>query len=65
MKVKVVYEGPIKAPIKKNDVVAEVQISFKDKIVSKYNLYASENIEKQNIISRLLSSINFLIWGDV
>ncbi len=65
MKVKVVYEGPIKAPIKKNDVVGELQISFKDKIVSTHDLHASESIKKQNIISRILSSINYLIWGDV
>ena len=34
-------------------------------LISKYKLYSSEDIKKQNIISRLISSINFLIWGDV
>ena len=38
---------------------------FKDKLIGNYDLQAYENIKKQNIISRLMSSINFLIWGDV
>ena len=33
--------------------------------INEYNLYASENIKKVNIISRILKSINYLIWGDV
>ena len=65
LKVKVNYEGPINAPIKKDDVLADLKIYYKDELISKHNLYSSENIKKQNIISRLFSSINFLIWGDV
>ena len=59
------YEGPIPAPINKNDKVAELKVYFKDELLGNYDLLASENIKKQNIISRLLTSINFLLWGDV
>ena len=59
------YEGPIQAPINKNDKIADLKIYFKDELLGKYDLLALENIKKQNIISRLLSSINFLLWGDV
>ena len=65
LKVVVNYDGPINAPIKKDDVLADLKIYFKDELISKYKLYSSEDIKKQNIISRLISSINFLIWGDV
>ena len=65
LKVKVNYEGQINAPIKKDDVLADLKINYKYELISKHNLYSSENIKKQNIISRLFSSINFLIWGDV
>mgnify|MGYP001410100556 FL=1 len=65
LKVKINYKGPIKAPIKKNEVVGNLNIFFKDENVGTYDLYSLENIKKQNIISRLISSINFLIWGDV
>ena len=65
LKVKIVYDGPIKAPIIKGDELAEIRILYKDELVSNYSLYAMENVKKQNALSRLISSINFLIWGDV
>ncbi len=65
LKVSINYEGPIKAPIKKNAIIGKLNISYKDEIIGNYDLYASENIKKQNIIARIISSINFLIWGDV
>ena len=65
LKVIVNYEGPIPAPINKNDKVAELKVYFKDELLGNYDLLALENIKKQNIISRLLTSINFLLWGDV
>ena len=65
MKVKLVYEGPIQAPIKQNDKVGNLRIYYKDEIIGDHNLYAFEGIKKQNFISRIISSINFLIWGDV
>ena len=65
LKVTVNYEGPLEAPIEKNDVIGKMKITFKDEVVGNYDLFASESVQKQNIISRILSSINFLIWGDV
>ncbi len=65
LKVKIVYDGPIKAPIIKGDELAEIRILYKDELVSNHSLYAMENVQKQNALSRLISSINFLIWGDV
>jgi len=65
LKAVVIYDGPIKAPIVKNDKVAKLKIFYKDEIIGDYDLLASENIKKQNIFSRLITSINFLLWGDV
>ena len=65
LKAKIIYDGPISAPINKNDIVGELKIYFKDEIIGTYELLAAENIKRQNIISRLINSINFLIWGDV
>ena len=64
LKVTVNYEGPLEAPIEKNDVIGKMKITYKDEVVGNYDLFASESVQKQNIISRILSSINFLIWGD-
>ena len=59
------YDGPIKAPIKKNDILGTLEIYYKDEILEKYDLLASENIKKLNIFSRIIKSVNYLIWGDV
>ena len=64
LKAKVTYQGPIKAPINKDDKIAKLDVMFKDENIGSYNLLASEAIRKQNILSRILTSINFLIWGD-
>ena len=65
LKVKIEYEGPLAAPIDKNEIIAKINISYKDENIGTYDLLASENIKRQNILSRLLTSINYLIWGDV
>jgi len=65
LKVLIEYSGPIPAPITKNDIVGKIKILFKDDIIGEHDLYAFEAINKQNIISRIINSINFLIWGDV
>ena len=65
LKVKIEYEGPIAAPINKNEIIGKLIIFFKDENIGSYDLLASENVKKENIISRLISSVNFLIWGDV
>ena len=59
------YQGPILAPIKKDDIVGKLKIYFKDELLNEYDLYASENIDKVNVFSRIIKSINYLIWGDV
>jgi len=65
LKAVVVYKGPIKAPIKKNDILGKLKISYKNEIIDEYDLLSYENVKKLNIFSRLIKSINYLIWGDV
>ncbi len=65
LKIAVHYQGPLKAPIFKNDLIGKVKISYKDKQIGEYDLLALEDVKRQNIFSRFISSINFLIWGDV
>ncbi len=65
LKVSVNYQGPLKTPILKNDILGKVKISYKDEQIGEYDLLALEEVKRQNIISRFISSINFLIWGDV
>ena len=65
LKVSINYNGPIHAPIKKDDVLGTLKVIYKDELIDEYELLAFENVKKLNVFSRLLKSINFLIWGDV
>jgi serine-type D-Ala-D-Ala carboxypeptidase (penicillin-binding protein 5/6) len=65
LKVLVSYNGPIQAPIKKDDIIGELKVTYKDDVIGKYNLLAFEDIKRVNIFTRLIKSINYLIWGDV
>ena len=65
LKVSVKYNGPIEAPIEKGEKVAILKVVYDDELVGEYDLLSSKEIKKVNIISRLLRSLNYLIWGDV
>jgi len=65
LNVKAIYEGPINAPINKDQIVGKLLIFYKDNNIGEYDLLASESIKKLNIFSRLIKSLNYLIWGDV
>ena len=59
------YDGPIKAPIKKGKQVANIIVSKKDEVIKSVPLYAAEDLKKVNFFKSLLTSLNYLIWGDV
>ena len=65
LKVSISYNGPVQAPIKKDDILGKLKITFNNKLIDEYDLFALEDVKKLNVFSRLLKSINFLIWGDV
>ena len=65
LKVALKYEGPVEAPIKKDDIIGKFRVVYDDELVGEYNLLAATNIEKVNIFTRLIKSLNYLIWGDV
>ena len=65
LNVSIKYDGPIAAPIQKGEQVAELVISSKEKIIKNLPLYASEDLKKVNFFKSLVTSINYLIWGDV
>jgi serine-type D-Ala-D-Ala carboxypeptidase (penicillin-binding protein 5/6) len=59
------YKGPIKAPIQKDEKIAELIIKNKDEIIKTLPLYATEDLDKVNFFKSLFTSLNYLIWGDV
>ena len=65
LKIKMIYEGPVEAPISKDQVLAKLRIIYDDELIDEYDLLAKEQVNKVNIFSRLMKSLNYLIWGDV
>ena len=59
------YNGPIEAPISKGDQLGILNVYIKDELVKTVDLISNESIKRANIFSRLLKSLNFLVWGDV
>ncbi len=65
LKISLVYNGPIVAPVQKDDKVADLIVYNKNDIVKKLPLFAAEDLKKVNFFKSLVTSINYLIWGDV
>jgi D-alanyl-D-alanine carboxypeptidase (penicillin-binding protein 5/6) len=58
------YTGPLKAPIEKNSKVAIIKIYNKDELLESVPIYALEQVKKINFLLSLLTSFNYMIWGD-
>ena len=65
LKVKMIYDGPIEAPINKDQVLAKLKIIYDENQIGEYELLALNDVKKVNIFTRLFKSLNYLIWGDV
>ncbi len=65
LKVSLEYNGPITAPVDIGKEIASIIIFKKDDIIKKIPLYASEDLKKVNFFKSLITSLNYLIWGDV
>tara|TARA_B100000614_G_scaffold94936_1_gene85777 strand:+ start:1 stop:630 length:630 start_codon:yes stop_codon:yes gene_type:complete len=65
LKAKVLYEGPIEAPIQKGQKIAQLKIIYDQDLIGEYELLALNEVKRVNIFSRLIRSLNYLIWGDV
>ena len=59
------YDGPISAPVDKGSQIANIIVSKKGEVIKKLPLYAAEDLKKVNFFKSLLTSLNYLIWGDV
>ena len=59
------YEGPIETPIKKGDKVALLNVYVNGELKKQIDLLSAEDIKRANIFSRIFTSLNYLVWGDV
>tara|TARA_B100000686_G_scaffold349203_1_gene442008 strand:- start:176 stop:1330 length:1155 start_codon:yes stop_codon:yes gene_type:complete len=59
------YEGPINTPIKKGDKLGILNVYVSDELKKEINIFAAEDVKRSNIFSRIFTSLNYLVWGDV
>ena len=59
------YSGPITAPVEKGVQIANLVVSKKNEKIKTLPLYAAEDLKKVNFFKSLITSLNYLIWGDV
>ena len=59
------YNGPLDAPIKKGDVVAVLKVFVSGELKNEIDVLSAEDVKRSNVFSRLLKSLNYLVWGDV
>ena len=65
LKVIVEYEGPIEAPINKDQEIGLLKIFYKDELIGEHKIFSTRDVKKVNLFSRIAKSVNYLIWGDV
>ncbi len=65
LKVKLEYNGPIKAPIKEGQQIGNLILESPNEEEKKFPIYASKSVKKVNFFKSLFLSFNYMIWGDV
>ena len=65
LKVMVEYDGPIKAPITKDQEIGLLKIYYKNELIDERKIFSISEVKKVNLFSRIAKSVNYLIWGDV
>ena len=65
LKVIVEYDGPIEAPIDKDQEIGILKVYYKNELISEHTILSKNNVKKVNLFSRIAKSINYLIWGDL
>ena len=58
------YNGPIEAPIKEGQKLGKLNVYISGNLEKEIDILSSEDVHRSNIFSRLLKSLNYLVWGD-
>ena len=64
-KIKIEWNDPIPAPIKKGDRVGKIFVSMPGRDLITEHLISSENVEKLPSLLRIKSILKFLLYGDI
>jgi D-alanyl-D-alanine carboxypeptidase (penicillin-binding protein 5/6) len=57
LRAEIVYQGPLKAPLKKGDQVAMLRVTTPNRAVSEAPLYVAEDVETGGILRRGVDTV--------
>lgn len=60
---KVSYDEPLKAPIKKGDVIAKVKVTNPEDEVVYYNLVAQDDVKELGLSGKFMANLKYLLFG--
>lgn len=63
MKVTVVYDGPVPAPISKGDQIATLKVEVPDQDTIEFPLYAAHDVGRLGFVGRIGAAFKYLLWG--
>lgn len=63
MKMSVVYQGPLPAPIKKGSPVAKLHITIPDQPDRDVTLLAGKDVERKGVFGRVAARVHYLLTG--
>jgi D-alanyl-D-alanine carboxypeptidase (penicillin-binding protein 5/6) len=63
LEVKVIYDGPVPAPVAQGTELAQLEISAPGIEPRRVPLVAGEEIQEAGLLGRMSSAIGYLIWG--
>ncbi|MDD4556975.1 MAG: D-alanyl-D-alanine carboxypeptidase [Alphaproteobacteria bacterium] len=63
VKMTIVYDTPVKAPIKQGDVLGQIRIEIPEKETINIPLVASDTVYKKGFFSRVMFNLNYLLFG--
>lgn len=63
-KMTVVFDKPVRAPIKKGDQLGIVKVEIPDREKFDVPLYADKDVDEVGVFGRIKRNLNYLIWGE-
>ncbi len=63
LKAEIVYNGPLRAPVKKGDEVAKLRFVSAGKTVNEIPLFAAADVEEGSIIGQAFDTLKFMVIG--
>jgi D-alanyl-D-alanine carboxypeptidase (penicillin-binding protein 5/6) len=63
LKVKVVYDSPVPAPIEAGQVIGHVEMTAASKPTRMMPLVAAQPVDRAGVVGRMTGTLEYLIWG--